>query len=128
MSSYPGISQYKSGFGRVSFFQMLALINRALLAPPRARGATVRWTAVDVPDAPPPAPPRRLRKGEVAAEPAVEPTPSSSAEALDRIIVPEEARLAIASLIQPGASLVVSDQGLGRETTAKGTDFIVLTR
>ena len=22
MSSYPGISQYKSGFGRVSFFQM----------------------------------------------------------------------------------------------------------
>ena len=94
----------------------------------RDEGATVRWTAVDVPDAPPSAPPRRLRKGEVAAEPAAEPTPSTSAEALDRIIVPEEARVAIASLIQPGASLVVSDQGLGRETTAKGTDFIVLTR
>ena len=91
-------------------------------------GANVRWTSVDVPDASPPAPQRRLRKGEVAAEPVAEPAPSTAAEALDRIIVPDEARIALAALIQPGASLVVSDQGLGRETTAKGTDFIVLTR
>jgi len=40
----------------------------------------------------------------------------------------DEARAAIGDLLSPGTSLIVSDQGLGRETTAKGSDFIVLTR
>ena len=30
-------------------------------------------------------------------------------------------------LLTPGSSLIVSDQGLGPETGARGTDFIVLT-
>ncbi len=91
-------------------------------------GAHVRWTVVDVNDAPPPEAPRRLRKGEVAPPPAPAPAVSTADEALDRIIVADEVRVALADLIQPGTSLIVSDQGFGRETGARGTDFIVLTR
>jgi hypothetical protein len=47
--------------------------------------------------------------------------------ALDRITIPPATRDQISELMSPGASLVISDQGLGRET-GKGTDFIVLTR
>ena len=87
----------------------------------------VRWTNVSVPDAPrlPPAP--RLRKGETPPPPVALPAPSTAAEALDRISIPEEARLQVAQLINAGASLVISDQGFGSETTKKGTDFIVVT-
>ena len=51
----------------------------------------------------------------------------TAAAALDRITIPPEAVDRISALITPGASLIVSDQGLGPET-GKGTDFIVLTR
>ena len=91
-------------------------------------GANVRWTALDTRDTPPPQPIRRPRKGEAAPAPMVEPAPATSAEALDRVIVADDVRTALASLVQPGTSLIISDQGMGRETTAKGTDFIVLTR
>jgi hypothetical protein len=57
---------------------------------------------------------------------SVTPSPSAS-DALDRIEIPQEALARISSLLTPGASLVISDQGLGPET-GKGTDFIVLTR
>ena len=40
MSSYPGISQYKSGFGRVSLFQMQGLVLRRLLGSRRLAAAT----------------------------------------------------------------------------------------
>ena len=53
--------------------------------------------------------------------------PSSAAEALDRIQFPPEAIERISELLTPGSSLVVSDEGLGRET-GRGTDFVVLTR
>ena len=52
---------------------------------------------------------------------------STAAEALDRIVIPPEALEQISELMSPGASFIVSDQGLGPET-GKGTDFIVLTR
>jgi lipoprotein-anchoring transpeptidase ErfK/SrfK len=48
-------------------------------------------------------------------------------EALDRITIPQAAIDRISELVGPGASVIVSDQGLGPET-GKGTDFIVLTR
>jgi len=91
-------------------------------------GATVRWTALDVPDAPPPPPAHRLRKGEPPQEPVISPPEASASEALDRIIIPDDARALLAELIVPGTSLIVSDQGFGRETGPKGTDFIILTR
>ena len=75
-----------------------------------------------------PAPAKKSAKGK-HVEPAVAPTQPSSnaAEALERVTIPPEAIARISELMSPGASLVISDQGLGPET-GKGTDFIVLTR
>ena len=53
--------------------------------------------------------------------------PSTAAQALDRIHLPQEAVERIGELLVPGSSLLVSDEGLGRET-GRGTEFIVLTR
>jgi len=94
----------------------------------QGNGAAVRWSLVDLADQQPAPPPPRLRTGEVAPAPVAPPEPSSAAEALDRVSISDEARAAIGDLLSPGTSLIVSDQGLGRETTAKGSDFIVLTR
>ena len=54
-------------------------------------------------------------------------SPASAAGALDRVAIPQDARDQISELLSPGASLIISDQGLGPDT-GKGTDFIVLTR
>jgi hypothetical protein len=54
------------------------------------------------------------------------PQPTATA-ALDRIEIPAETVARISELLTPGASLIISDQGLGPET-GKETDFIVLTR
>jgi hypothetical protein len=71
----------------------------------------------------------RRRRG--SREPVVEIKPlkaaSTAAEALERIQFPQEAVERISELLVPGSSLVVSDDGLGRET-GRGTEFIVLTR
>jgi lipoprotein-anchoring transpeptidase ErfK/SrfK len=53
--------------------------------------------------------------------------PQTAAQALDRVKIPQEAIDRIGEILSPGASLVISDQGLGQETGV-GTDFIVLTR
>jgi hypothetical protein len=53
--------------------------------------------------------------------------PSNATEALDRVTIPQDALERISELMSPGASLIISDKGLGGET-GKGTDFIVLTR
>jgi hypothetical protein len=50
----------------------------------------------------------------------------SAAEALDRVSWPEELLALVGPLLVPGSSILISDQGLGRET-GKHTDFIVLT-
>jgi len=52
---------------------------------------------------------------------------SPAKEALDRITIPQDALDQISELTTVGASLVISDQGLGRET-GRGTDFVVLTK
>jgi hypothetical protein len=59
-----------------------------------------------------------------AAPPAHASTPS---EALSRVTIPADAADRISEMIAAGASLIISDQGLGPET-GRGTDFIVLTR
>jgi lipoprotein-anchoring transpeptidase ErfK/SrfK len=52
---------------------------------------------------------------------------SNASEALNRVNIPQDALDRISVLMSPGASLIISDKGLGPET-GKGTDFIVLTR
>ena len=61
----------------------------------------------------------------IAPAPVISPT--SAAEALDRIQIPQEALDRIAPLVAPGASLIVSDLGMSGET-GKDTDFIILAR
>ena len=51
----------------------------------------------------------------------------AAVDALDRIELPPEALERIVPLIAPGASLLISDQGLGEET-GRDTDFIVVTK
>ena len=71
------------------------------------KSGAVRWSYVGLP-----------LKGAPASE---------AGEALERIDIPEEARLEVARRLSAGASLLVSDQGLGRETGKTATDFILLT-
>jgi lipoprotein-anchoring transpeptidase ErfK/SrfK len=52
---------------------------------------------------------------------------SSATEALDRVTIPQEAIDRIADLLTPGSSLIITDEGLGRET-GRYTEFIVETR
>ena len=49
------------------------------------------------------------------------------AATLDRIAIPEDVRAEISAMMSEGASLSISDTGLGPETGA-GTDFITITR
>jgi lipoprotein-anchoring transpeptidase ErfK/SrfK len=83
---------------------------------------TMRWNVVTVPTGW--TKPSRNGKTE---EPATVGKPSSAAEALERVTIPQEATDRISELMSAGASLIISDQGLGPET-GTGTDFIVLTR
>ncbi len=52
---------------------------------------------------------------------------SNATEALDRVTIPQEAIDRISELLTPGSSLIISDEGLGRET-GRYTEFIVETR
>ena len=52
---------------------------------------------------------------------------SNASEALNRVNIPQDALDRISELMSSGASLIISDKGLGPET-GKGTDFIVLMR
>jgi hypothetical protein len=52
---------------------------------------------------------------------------STATDALDRVTIPQEASERIAELLTPGSSLIITDEGLGRET-GRYTEFIVETR
>jgi lipoprotein-anchoring transpeptidase ErfK/SrfK len=92
-------------------------------------GAQMRWNVMTVASEPP----RQLispkigRKVPAVAGAPEEHLPQTAAQALDRIQIPQEAVDRIGEILSSGASLVISDQGLGPET-GEGTDFIVLTR
>ena len=89
---------------------------------------TLRWNVVSMPGAGSP-PVKKSAKGkrvEAPAAPVVGPA-SNATEALGRVTIPQDALERISELMSPGASLIISDKGLGGET-GKGTDFIVLTR
>jgi len=83
--------------------------------------STMRWNVVSMPGA---GVERKAEKGKhvVVTGPA-----SNATEALERVTIPQDAIDQISELMSPGASLIISDQGLGSET-GSGTDFIVLTR
>jgi lipoprotein-anchoring transpeptidase ErfK/SrfK len=88
---------------------------------------TLRWNVVSMPGTGT-APAKKSAKGKRVEPPPAPVRPASnSTEALERVSIPPEALERISELMSPGASLVISDQGLGPET-GKGTDFIVLTR
>ncbi|MDC7785721.1 L,D-transpeptidase [Rhodoplanes sp. TEM] len=93
-------------------------------------GRSLRWTAMTLPPelrAEPKAAKGRNAKAAPAPATPVTATPTSAKEALDRVTLPPEAVAMLADLMSPGASLVVSDKGLGPQT-GRGTDFIVLSR
>lgn len=52
----------------------------------------------------------------------------AAATALDRLDLPREAVERISELMSVGASLIVTDSGLGRDATALDSDFTILTR
>ncbi len=99
-------------------------------------GARMRWNLISMPvtTAPPatvaskravaPPPQRRPKavRGTVVTADA-----SNATEALDRVSIPQEAIDRIAELLSPGSSLIITDDGLGRET-GRYTEFIVETR
>lgn len=85
-------------------------------------GDHASWMALSLPDRPRPS---VANGADIIAieEDGASPTPRS---VLDRITVEEPVRDRIARLLTAGASLAISDNGLGPET-GKGTDFVVLT-
>jgi len=94
-------------------------------------GGRMRWNAISMP-AEHQSRPVDVRGGKKSrnVESAVAhdgKSPSTAAEALERISFPPEAVERISELLTPGSSLVVSDHGLGRET-GRYTEFIVLTQ
>jgi hypothetical protein len=92
-------------------------------------GVRMRWNVMSMPMEPPHQ--QIAAKIGSKAHPDARPEqvyrPQTPAQVLDRIQIPQEAVDRIAEILSPGASLVISDQGLGEET-GQGTDFIVLTR
>jgi lipoprotein-anchoring transpeptidase ErfK/SrfK len=97
----------------------------------------LRWNVVSLPGEPP----KHLRyveehrdrhghmrRREIEEERSSDtPPPQGPAQVLARIEIPPEVTEAIAQMITPGSSLIISDQGLGDET-GEGTDFVVVTR
>jgi hypothetical protein len=68
------------------------------------------------------------KRSKEPSRPAMQLKPSSTAtEALNRIAMPKEAVDRISELLIPGSSLVIADEGLGRET-GRYTEFIVLSQ
>jgi L,D-transpeptidase catalytic domain len=91
-------------------------------------GAGLHWSVVSMPEEPPrtlPAPKKRS-PGKQMAEITPAASPDKANAALDRIEIPRDLAEHISQLLTPGASLVVSDYGLSKET-GNHTDFIVKT-
>jgi len=94
-------------------------------------GTAVRWTVVSMPEAFPRMSEGATKQREAAAKQMIEtapppPLPDKANAALDRIEIPPDVAERISGLLTPASSLIISDDGLGRET-GKGTDFIVVT-
>lgn len=60
-------------------------------------------------------------------EPADDPAIFTAEAALSRIVIPDEVRARIETMLSEGSSITIQDTGLGPET-GDGTDFITVTR
>jgi hypothetical protein len=97
---------------------------------PLNEGVGVRWLAVSIGNgraADRPAPAKHKTRDERPMRLTADALHQAAVEALDRIEFPPEALERIVPIIAPGASLLISDQGLGEET-GRDTDFIVVTK
>jgi L,D-transpeptidase catalytic domain len=90
----------------------------------------MRWNLMTIPTDPSAPVDQRdysRKRSKEPSRPAMQLQPSSTAaEALNRIVMPKEAVDRISELLIPGSSLVIADEGLGRET-GRYTEFIVLS-
>jgi hypothetical protein len=96
-------------------------------------GTGMRWVGVTMPgDAPartehqPQQGKRKSRQERDAVSPPETKPARAAVDALDRIEIPKEVIERISEMLTPGASLIVSDQGISEET-GRDTDFIILT-
>ncbi len=99
---------------------------------PTNEGAGVRWLAVSIgydraAGRPAPAKHKARARDEQPMPLTADALRQAAVDALDRIELPPEALERIVPLMAPGASLLISDQGLGGET-GRDTDFIVVTK
>ena len=69
----------------------------------------------------------RSTRWSLVSLPVKDPLGLSASAALERIHIPEDARIEVGRRLSAGASLIITDQGLGRETGKTATDFVVLT-
>ncbi len=94
-------------------------------------GKTLRWLSVSLPPSRPAEPRRNVRGGAPPSQAAPTPAPAiptpAAAAVLERFELEAETRAFIADRLWAGASLIVSDEAMSRETGVT-TDFIVLTR
>jgi hypothetical protein len=92
-------------------------------------GQDVRWNALAMYATPTdpeasarPAPRRGARR---MSEPAAATDVEAAKAALERVSIPQEAIERVNEVLSPGSALIISDEGLSRET-GKGTDFVVV--
>jgi lipoprotein-anchoring transpeptidase ErfK/SrfK len=91
---------------------------------------TLRWNVMSMPGGGSEPVKKLGKRSEKVKRAEVPPPPahaSDASDALNRVTIPQEALDRISQLMSPGASLIISDKGVGSET-GRGTDFIVLTR
>lgn len=96
-------------------------------------GNDVRWTALSMyvkgmePNTRTPSP-QHARRMSIKSPEATPTNPDEAKAVLDRIEIPDEARARISDVVPPGSSLIVSDEGIHKETAGPGggTDFIIL--
>jgi lipoprotein-anchoring transpeptidase ErfK/SrfK len=88
---------------------------------------TLRWNVMSMPGGGPAPVKKPHHKREKVEAPQPPAHVATATEALERVSIPQDALDRISQLMSPGASLIISDKGLGPET-GEGTDFIVLTR
>jgi lipoprotein-anchoring transpeptidase ErfK/SrfK len=96
-------------------------------------GTSLKWSVVSIPTRFAEEQGERDRRTasveeQVGAPPKLHESPSSAADALERVEIAQDVRDRIAERLWTGASLIISDQPLSGETGALGTDLTVKVR
>ncbi len=96
-------------------------------------GTSLKWSVVSIPTRFAEERGERKRKTasveeQVGAMPKLQGSPSSAADALERIEIAQDVRDRIAERLWTGGSLIISDEPLSGETGAVGTDLTVKVR